>query len=129
MLVPRDFNVTPSMVRQKLKIPVEKMEYLPVERRLELTEPDQDHDITLCALLSRDNVESYAETIVGCRRLRSTVRRSSILCLVAALVGLALSYYLTTVQAFVSLSPSNVLLFLALWLIPTLLLSGNVNRY
>lgn len=129
VLVPRDFNVTPSMVRQKLKIPVEKMEYPPVERRLELTEPDQDHDITLCALLSRDNVESYAETIVGCRRLRSTVRRSSILCLVAALVGLALSYYLTTVQAFVSLSPSNVLLFLALWLIPTLLLSGNVNRY
>lgn len=129
VLVPRDFNVTPSMVRQKLKIPVEKMEYPPVERRLELTEPDQDHDITLCALLSRDNVESYAETIVGCRRLRSTVRRSSILCLVASLVGLALSYYLTTVQAFASLSPTNVLLFLALWLIPTLLLSGNVNRY
>ncbi len=29
VLVPRDFNVTPSMVRQKLKIPVEKMEYPP----------------------------------------------------------------------------------------------------
>lgn len=129
VLVPRDFNVTPAMVRQKLKIPVEKMEYPPVERRLELTEPDQDHDITLCALLSRENVESYAETIVGCRRLRSTVRSSSVLCLVASFVGLALSYYLTTVQAFVSLSPTNVLLFLVLWLIPTLLISGNVNRY
>ncbi len=40
-----------------------------------------------------------------------------------------LGYYLTTVQAFVSLTPTNVLLFLALWLIPTLLISGNVNRY
>lgn len=129
VLVPRDFNVTPAMVRQKLKIPVEKMEYPPVERRLELTEPEQDHDITLCALLSRENVESYADTIVGCRRLRSTVRSSSILCLAASFVGLALSYYLTTVQAFVSLTPTNVLLFLALWLIPTLLISGNVNRY
>lgn len=128
VLVPRDFNVTPAMVRQKLKIPVEKMEYPPVERRLELTEPDQEHD-TLCALLSRDNVESYTNTVVGCRRMRSTVRWSSLLCLVAALIGLILGYYLTTVQAFTSLAPVNVLFFLVLWLIPTLLISGNVNRY
>ncbi len=128
VLASRDFNVIPAMVRQKLKLPVEKMEYPPVERRLELTEPDQEHD-TLCALLSRDNVESYADAIVGCRRLRSAARQSGVLCLLASLVGLALGYYLTTVQAFASLAPVNVLIFLALWLIPTLLISGNVNRY
>lgn len=129
VLVPRDFNITPAMVRQKLKVPVEKMEYPPVERRMELTEPEQDHALELCALLSRDSVESYAETIVGCRRLRSAVRASALLSLAASLAGLALSYYLTVMEAFSSLAPINVMAFLTLWLIPTLLLSGNVNRY
>lgn len=129
VLVPRDFNVTPAMVRQKLKIPVEKMEYPPVERRFELTESEQDHDLTLTALLTRNNVESYSDTIVGCRRLRSAVRASTALSIVASLVGLVLSFYLTTMQAYASLAPVNVLVFLILWLIPTLMISGNVNRY
>ena len=129
VLVPRDFNVTPSMVRQKLKIPVEKMEYPPVERRLELTEPDQDHDITplrpaepgQCGVLCRDHRGLPPAPLHRPQQLRSLP--GGLLC------GLVLGYYLTTVQAFVSLTPTNVLLFLALWLIPTLLISGNVNRY
>lgn len=129
VLVPRDFNVNPSMVRQKLKIPVEKMEYPPVERRMELTEPDQEHSPILTALLSRDSAESYAETIVGCRKLRSAVGLNMVATILASLVGLAMGYYLTAVSAFASLSPVNVLLFLGLWLLPTLLISGNVNRY
>ncbi len=129
VLVPRDFNVTPSMVRQKLKLPVERMEYPPIERRIELTEPGLEHASTLTALLSRDSVESYAEAIVGSRRLHATVRTSAILSVVASLVGLALGYYLTAVQAFNSLAPVNVLAFLVLWLIPTLMISGRVNRY
>jgi hypothetical protein len=129
VLVPRDFNITPAMARQKLKLPVERMEYPPVERRMELTEPDLEHDPTLTALLSRDSVESYAETIVGSARLRGAVMRSSVFCLIASLVGLFMSYYLTASQAFSSLTPSNLLAFLALWLIPTLLFSSQVNRY
>ena len=129
VLVPRDFNVNPSMVRQKLKIPVEKMEYPPVERRMELTEPEQEHSPILTALLSRDNAESYAETIVGCRKLRSAVRLNMLATILSSLAGLAMGYYLTAMSAFASLSPVNVLLFLGLWLLPTLLISGNVNRY
>ena len=129
VLAPRDFNITPAMVRQKLKVPVERMEYPPVERRLELTEPGQEHSETLCALLNRDTVEAYSAAIVGCRRLRAAVRSNCILGLIASLAGLVLGYYLTTMQAFASLTPGNVLIFLALWLIPTLLVNGNVNRY
>ena len=129
VLVPRDFNITPAMVRQKMKLPVEKMEYPPVERRMELTETEQDHALILNAILSRDSVESYAETIVGCRRLRSCARTSAWLSIAASLVGLVLGFYLVTMQAYSSLSAINVLAFLALWLIPNLMVSGNVNRY
>lgn len=129
VLVPRDFNVTPAEVRQKLRIPVEKMEYPPVERRLELTDPDQEHSDTLCALMTRETVDAYAETIVGCRRMSRIVYASCILALVASLVGLLLGYFLTTMAAYTSLSATNMLIFLLIWLVPSLMLSGNVNRY
>ena len=129
VLVPRDFNVTPAEVRQKLRIPVEKMEYPPVERRLELTDPDQEHNETLCALMTRETVDTYAETIVGCRRMRRIAYASCILALVASLVGLLLGYFLTTMAAYTSLSATNMLIFLLIWLVPSLMLSGNVNRY
>lgn len=128
VMASRDFNVTPAMLRQKMKIPVERLEYPPVERRMELTAEDQEHD-TLCGILSRDSVESYAEVIVGCRRLRSAANFSAVLTAIASLVGLFLGYYLTAVGAFAALSPINVIAFLLLWLIPTILISGNVNRY
>ena len=129
VMAPRDFNVVPGMVRQKLRVPVERLEYPPVDRRLELTEPGQGHSEELIALLKRDTVEAYAETIVGCRRMRSAVRTSSILTVAAALIGLLLGFYLTASAAYYALSPANLMAFLLIWLVPTLLLSGNVNRY
>ena len=128
VMVSRDFNVTPAMIRQKMKIPVERLEYPPVERRMELTAEDQEHD-TLCGILSRDNVESYAEVIVGCRRLRSAANLSAALTAVASVIGLFLGYYLTAVGAFTALIPVNLVAFLLIWLVPTVLISGNVNRY
>ncbi len=129
VLVPRDFNVTPAEIRQRLRIPVEKMEYPPVERRLELTAPDQEHNETLCALMTRDAIDTYAETIVGCRRMRRIMYSSCILALVASITGLLLGYFLTSMAAFTSLTATNLLIFLLIWLVPSLMLSGKVNRY
>jgi hypothetical protein len=129
VLVPRDFNVTPAEIRQRLRIPVEKMEYPPVERRLELSDPDQEHNETLCALMNRDSIETYAETIVGCRRMGKFMYASCLLALLASLVGLVLGFFLTSMAAFTSLSATNLLIFLLIWLVPSLMLSGNVNRY
>ena len=129
VLVPRDFNVTPAEIRQRLRIPVEKMEYPPVERRLELTDPDQEHNETLCALMTRDAIDTYAETIVGCRRMRKIMYSSCILALVASITGLLLGYFLTSMAAFTSLTATNLLIFLLIWLVPSLMLSGKINRY
>lgn len=45
------------------------------------------------------------------------------------MVGLLLTYYLTSVGSYGTLSPLYMLGFLALWLLPTLLLSGLVKHY
>ncbi len=129
VLVTRDFNLTPAMLRQKLKLPVERMEYPPVERRVELTEPGQPHDLTLTALLSRDGLSGFSEAIVGGRRLIQVVRVNSLLVLISSVLGLLLSFYLTYVQSYTALSPLNLLAYAVLWLIPVVLVSGSVTRY
>lgn len=57
------------------------------------------------------------------------VRWSTALGWIGGLCGLVLSYYLTTAGDFAALSPLYMLAFLALLLLPTLLLSGLVKYY
>ena len=71
----------------------------------------------------------FADAVVGSRRLRTAVRTSAVIACVGSVVGLLMSFYLTFVSAYASLSPVNLLLFCLLWLVPTLLISGWVDRY
>ena len=129
VLCTRDFNLIPSMLRQRFKLPVEKMEFPAVERRRELSDPGRAHSETLTAVLCREGLGPYAEAIVGGRRLRSAVRTSAMLACLGAGVGLLLAFYLTFMESYSSLTPINLLIFLLMWLVPTPLIGGNVDRY
>ena len=129
VMATRDFNLIPAMLRQRFKLPVDKMEFPPVERRMELSGQDQAHSDILTAVLCREGVAPYAEAVVGATRLRRAVRLSAVLAGLGAVAGLLLAFYLTFVGAYVSLSASNLLIFLVMWLIPTPLIAGTVNKY
>ncbi len=46
-----------------------------------------------------------------------------------AVAGLLLAFYLTFVCSYASLSAANLLVFLVMWLVPTPLIAGMVNKY
>ena len=129
LLCTRDFNLIPNMLRQRFKLPVDRMEYPPVDRRRELSDPDRPHSDTLTVVLCREGLAPYAEAVVGARRLRSAVRLSALLCCLGAALGVGLAFYLTSVAAYASMTPLNLLIFLLLWTVPPILISGWVNRY
>lgn len=129
ILATRDFNLIPALLEQKFKLPVDRMEFPPVERRLELSQPEQDHDGIPVAVLCREGLYVYSEAVSGGRRLRLAARRSLTFALIGAVLGLCLTFYLTYVGAFASLTPVNFLLFMAAWLVPELLLANWVNQY
>ncbi len=129
VLATRDFNLIPSTLRQTFKIPAEKMEYPPVERRRELSDPEQPHSPTLTALLCREGVYPYAEAVVGARRLRSSVRTGATLACIGSVIGALLSFYLTLVGAYAALTPFNLLVFLVAWLVPAPLIAFWVDKY
>ncbi|MEG2421273.1 MAG: hypothetical protein RSB55_06955 [Oscillospiraceae bacterium] len=129
VLATRDFNVIPAMLRQKFKLPEEKMEFPNLDRRLELSEKKGEHTPLFAALLCREGLAPFAETVVGGKRLVTATRISVFFAVLGSAAGLLLAFYLTFVGAPASLSPMNLLLFLLLWTVPTALISGWVDRY
>ena len=129
VMATRDFNLIPSMLRQRFKLAADRMEFPPVERRRELSDEESPHSPSLTAILCREGLAPFADAVVGSRRLRTAVRSSAVLAGIGSVVGLLMSFYLTFVTAYASLSPVNLTLFSLLWLVPTLLISGWVDRY
>ncbi|MGE4275949.1 MAG: hypothetical protein AB7E30_02085 [Lawsonibacter sp.] len=129
VLATRDFNLIPAMLHQRFKLAADKMDFPPVERRRELSDPEQPHSEVLTALLCREGLFPFAEAVVAAKRLRWATCLGAVLCCVGATLGLLLSAYLVSVSAFGSLSPLNLLIYMVTWLAPVWLLSGWVHRY
>lgn len=129
ILATRDFNLTPAMLRQRFKLPAERMDFPEQSRRRVLSAPDQKHDLPLVCVLCREGIGPLSETVVGAKRLYLATRINSILAIIGSVIGVLIAFYLTAQAAFGSLSVFNLLVFLLMWLVPTLLISGWVNKY
>ncbi len=129
VLATRDFNLIPAMLRQKFKLPVEKMDFPTVERRVELSDPDAPHDPVITAVLCREGLAPFAEAVVGARRLRWAVTAAALLAVLGSVIGVLLAFYLTAQGAWDSLTAANLTFFLTRWRVPTYLISGWANRY
>ncbi len=129
VLATRDPNLIPALLGQKFRLPVDKMEFPPVGRRLELSHPDPDEVGGLVALLTREGLSVYCDAVVGGRRLRLATVLGLVFALGGSVIGLCLTFYLTSVAAFASLTAVNFLIFMAAWLVPQLLIANWVNQY
>ncbi len=125
----RDPNLIPGFLGEKFKLPVDRMEFPPVERRLGLSDPRQEHDDTPAALLSREGLGPYCDAVVGGKRLRSAVHTGTVLSLTGSAAGVAVTFYLTYLEAAASLTVPVFLVFMALWSVPAVLLNFWVDRY
>ena len=129
VLATRDFNLIPAMLQQRFKLAADKMDFPPVERRRELSDPNQPHSERLTAVLCREGLFPFAEAVTGAKRLRWATRLGAILCCISSVLGLLLASYLVSVAAFGSLSPVNLLIYMITWLAPVWFLSGWVHRF
>ena len=129
VLATRDPNLIPALLEQKFKLPVDKMEFPPVNRRLELSGREPEEDGEPVALLNREGLGVYCDALVGGRRLRQAVRWGLIFVLAGSVIGLCLTFYLTSMGAYASLTATNFLIFMAAWLVPELLIANWVNQY
>lgn len=129
ILATRDPNLIPALLERKFKLPVDKMEFPSTDRRRQLSSAIQEHSTQPIAVLSREGVGVFCETVVGCRRLRWATRLSLGFSLAGAILGILLTWFITYTGSYEALSPVNFLVFMVAWLVPELLIAGWVNQY
>ena len=127
VLASRDPNITPALVKRKFS-KAGKVEYPPLSDRLALSEQEEGRGRPR-ALLLREGLLPYAETVVGSRRLRRGVNACTLLALLGSVAGTLLSYYLLFRGGYALMPPLTLLEFQFLWVIPILLLSDWTGRY
>ena len=127
ILASRDPNVTPTLLKRKFHKGV-KVEYPNLTGRVALSEAGKDQDIPR-ALLFREGLLPYAETVVGSRRLVRAVRRSTALSLLGSAAGVLLTAYLAALGGYDLMSPLALEAFLLLWTLPVILMSDLAARY
>lgn len=128
VLAVRGGNITPSLLKRKFNLDCKPV-YPDVSTRLALSDACRARGERSHAIIYREGLMPFAETVIGSRRMVHTVKLTTILAYVGGVCGLLLSYYLTHAGAFDALSPLYMLAFLVLWLLPTWLLSGLVKHY
>ena len=127
ILAARDPNITPALLRRKFHKGV-KVEYPDLTARVALSEAEKDRGIPR-ALLFREGLMPYAETVAGSRRLCKAVRRAVALSLLGSASGTLLAFYLVFNSAYNLLTPLALMVFLLLWTVPVLLMADWTGRY
>ena len=127
VLAVRGCNITPEFLRRSFKVDAKPI-YPDVQTRLSLLEQARLTGPAY-AVVYRDGLMPYAETVLGSRKLLLAARWTIALALLASAAGLLLCYYLTGIGGYASLTPLRLVLFQLLWLLPGLLLAGQVKHF
>ena len=127
ILAARDPNITPALLKRKFHKKV-RVEYPDLTARVALSEAEHDRDLPR-ALLFREGLLPYAETVAGSRRLCKAVRRAAVLSILGSAAGTLLAFYLVFQGAYDLLTPLALEAFLLLWTLPVLLMADWTGRY
>ena len=125
----RDFNITPKLLFRSFNIPVQDLQYPNIRVRTQLSKVPEDESPVLGALLGREGLDCHCDAVLAAKTFYKVVKQNSRWAIFSTIVGLLLGVYLTMEQAFTALQPLNILVYLALWLVPCLLNSYKATRF
>ena len=119
-------NITPGLLRRKFGVDTKPV-YPDISTRLALTDLGREKAHRADAVIYREGLMPFVETVTGSRRCKRVIGAGTVLCWLASLCGVLLSYYLTGSAAYQALNGGAVLVFQLLWLLPVWLLASLIK--
>ncbi len=123
ILATRDFLLTPAFVRQCFRLQSDRFVYPSMADRIALCTPDDGAESSRAAVFSTHGLRPMARALVGGRQLNRLTRINAGCSLTGGILGLLLLFSLTFTGSVYSLNAGNVLLYAAVWTLPSILLS------
>ncbi len=118
VLAALDFQINPMLVERTFDLSPNFIIYPDIDERIILSGSSYAEEEEPVALLSRDNMHSFAEIIAYGKALYKTARFNVIFSALCLAFGLGLVYFLVSKNEFLVISPYNAFLYLLLWYIP-----------
>jgi len=118
-----DFMLTDSLLRAKFSVNTRRIAFPEQAQRSELYVFSEDPDAPALALATRDDLASYAYAVSGAQALRSSSRLGVFVHLVGGILGLLIMAVLAFLGTTELLTPTHILLYQLVWLVPGLLIT------
>ena len=129
ILVTRTFLGTPGFLKARFGIPTGAFQYPSTKERIRLSEAEMKRSGAQGAILAQDSFSGFAQAAAGGRLLRSATLGAAILTVLGGLTGLVLMGVLAALAALETATALNILLYVAAWLAPTLLLTAWARHF
>ena len=123
----RDFNLTPAMLQQRYKVPMDNARYLPVDECYRITGGVQPNCRTV-ALLTREGLGAYSEAVMRGRHLKVISELATVLAALGSIIGFVLLFILLVSGSYESAGASNVLIYQLLIHIMVLIVASLPQR-
>lgn len=124
VLTAGDFIITEPFLRSRFRVKAGKIQIPPLPVRSELAEREPSEKARQCVLLTKPGFAPLALSVAGARALHIAASWGAMVNLISGLMGMAIMTVLAHLAALEVMSVSNLLLFLLVWAVPSLLLSG-----
>ena len=123
VLTTSDFMLTESFIRSRFGVNTRRIAFPERPVRLELAEKQPEEGTPVLALTTHEGLSGPAFVVTGARALRAASRLGVTVHMLGGILGLVMMLLLAILGAEHLLTPSNVLLYELIWLIPGFLIT------
>ena len=118
-----DFMLTESFLRSKFRARTRRLVFPSREERRELLQFTPEEGSVSLALTTRDELVSAAYAVSGARALRTASRLGVAIHMVGGILGMVIMLALAYLGSTQLLTPSHILLYQLVWMVPGLLIT------
>ncbi len=124
----RDFNITPQMLKNKFRLPADNFKFPSYSERFRISGAEPDESSRVAAAIAREGMQPLVDAAERGRRLYSAIRIGTLITAAGCVFGLLMMFLLSWSRNFDVTTTSNVITFMLLWLIPSVVITWGVNR-
>lgn len=123
ILVSNDFMLTEEFIHGKFGVNTRRMVFPEKEVRAALSQAAANPESQVLALTTRDDLASTVYTVSGSAALRTACRWGVIIHMIGGILGMLIMLALAYIGSVELLTPTNVLLYQLVWMIPGVLIT------
>ena len=123
VMTTNDFMLSDSFIRSRFGVNVKRMAFPEREVRYALSQREPEENAPALALTTREGLAGMAYAVTGSRALKGATTVGAAIHLIAGILGLVIMLVLAIIGAYDLLTPTNILLYELVWMIPGLLVT------